>query len=140
MKDTDQPTVACPTCSGPLRPEGKEWVCVVGHRFDVAGLAAGQAGSITRSLWYSLRALEDRAIVNNFVANDYDQQGRSPEATLLRSESTEDIAVALQLRELVRKLTNASKVDEVQLDAPRGSEQSDGVGSHSPRPHPTTSG
>ncbi|WP_148863544.1 chemotaxis protein CheB [Marinobacter fonticola] len=57
--------IACPDCGGALwqHDEGKlqRFRCHVGHSFTALSLLAGQNEELERSLWMTLRALEERA-------------------------------------------------------------------------------
>lgn len=130
LKDLDDhPTVACPTCSGPLSPEGQNWVCAVGHRFDMARLADDQSEAIIRTLWYSLRALEDRGIVSKFIAANHDEHGRTQEADAVRSRGAEDFAVSEKVFELIQHIRGID-LDTVLNDETSRSDDHSTTGSH----------
>jgi len=129
VEGEDRTLVACPTCTGPLGPEAQDWVCRVGHRFTVAEVAKGQTEAINRALWYSLRAVEDRAIVNDLVAGDLEREGGHRKAARLRSQIVEDLVVVGQLHGLVGDLATIGSGVEREAGDPPGEQPA--MGSHS---------
>ena len=107
MFEHDGPTVACPTCNGPLSGEAEQWICRVGHRFTFSELASDQADAVVRTLWYASRALEDRAISSEYVASDYDQAGLSPQADRLRAQRALDLSMVDKLHDILRFVDSA---------------------------------
>ena len=104
MPDTKDPVVSCPICSGPLSAERKTWTCEVGHTFDFAQLAKGQAEACARALWYALRSLEDRAISSRFAATGYQESGHNRQADLMLSQSVNDLVMVGQLHVLLKEM------------------------------------
>lgn len=130
MPDADKPVVACPVCSGPLTAERKSWVCEVGHRFDFAALAQGQAEACVRALWYALRSLEDRAISSKFAAASYQQNGQDRQADHLLEQRADDLAMIDQLHLLLQELQGDGQARTGQ-PAPVSHDEPDDQGSHS---------
>ncbi|MBA2625650.1 MAG: hypothetical protein H0U89_08610 [Acidimicrobiia bacterium] len=126
MNDADGPTVACPTCGGPMSPEASDWFCAVGHRFTAAELTVSQAEAVNRSLWYSLRAIEDRAIANTSMAANLGQEGSDAQAAVLRSQGAEDLDVVKQLHQLIERLEGCEPRIDVEANL-----KSRTMGSHS---------
>ena len=116
MNDTDGPTVACPTCGGPMSPEASDWFCAVGHRFTATELAVSQAEAVNRSLWYSLRAIEDRAIANEAIAAGLEEGDSADEAEALRSQGAEDLDVVRHLHQLIERLDSGEPRIDVEAN------------------------
>ena len=125
MEDEASPIVACPTCAGPLTGQPEEWVCEVGHHFTFPALADAQAGAVVRSLWYALRALEDRAIASDFVATDLARAGLDTRAGRMRSQRAEDLVMIDRLHDLLGLLDGMESrpdghVETISHDEPSG--------------------
>lgn len=101
MSDRGEPTVACPTCRGPLSAEAEDWACEVGHRFTFPGLEEGQAEAVVRTLWYAMRAGEDRATANTYMATRRERDGLDVEAERMWAQRETDLSVMDQLHELL---------------------------------------
>jgi hypothetical protein len=112
MSDQHEAVVACPTCNGPLSGEVKEWVCKVGHRFTFPELANDQAEAVVRTLWYALRAVEDRAISSKYAAASLADEGRDAEADRQRARRVEDLAMVDQLYELLQSVDASGRRPE----------------------------
>ncbi len=126
MNDANGPTVACPTCGGPMSPEASDWFCAVGHRFTAAELTVSQAEAVNRSLWYSLRAIEDRAIANTSMAVRLEGEDCGAEAETLRAQNAEDLDVVTQLHQLIERLEGCEPRIDVKANL-----ESRTVGTHS---------
>lgn len=123
------PTVACPTCNGPLTADGKAWVCEVGHSSTFPELAQEQAEAVVRSLWYALRALEDRAISSRFAIGSMEENALDHQAERLRSQSEEDLVMVDQLHDLLQKLEGVARRAPAE-HAPVSHAEPSGQGSH----------
>lgn len=131
MSEADAPTVACPTCNGPLSAEGRAWVCEVGHAFTFPELEQGQAEAVVRSLWYALRALEDRAISSRFAIASMEKNDLDRQAERLRAQSEEDLAMVDQLHDLLQGLEGVARRAPAEHSGPVSHSEPSGQGSHS---------
>jgi two-component system chemotaxis response regulator CheB len=91
-------TITCPECGGALweQEDGPEirFACHVGHAFTLASLAEEQGRSLETTLWSAVRALEERADMNNRLARRMNAGRRDRYET--RSRDARDHARALR--------------------------------------------
>jgi hypothetical protein len=109
-----------------MSPEASDWFCAVGHRFTPVELAVSQAEAVNRALWYSLRAIEDRAIANEAIAAGLEEDGRAAEGETLRSQGAEDLDVVKRLHRLIERLDGGEPRIDVEANL-----KSRTMGSHS---------
>lgn len=130
MTKPEIPTVGCPTCNGPLTPDGdgRGWECEVGHRFTPGQLTESQTTAVVRTLWYALRALEDRAIANKFLASDLEQSKQDRRAEHLREQNGLDLAMVDQLHNLLQEIEGRPGA---LVESGISHHESAGAGSHS---------
>jgi two-component system chemotaxis response regulator CheB len=71
-RDATGTRYTCPDCGGVLfeeRAEGLErFRCSVGHAYSIESLSEGQAEQLEHALWAAVRALEDRAVLLDRLA------------------------------------------------------------------------
>jgi two-component system chemotaxis response regulator CheB len=70
----------CPDCGGPIwqanDPQVRRYRCHLGHAFTARSMVEGQTAALERSLWASLRLLEERATIMDRMAEDERRSGR----------------------------------------------------------------
>lgn len=98
----------CPECHGPLweMRDGKlrRYQCLVGHRYSLDSLLAGQAEELEAALWIALRALEERVAMQRKLAEQCRVAGRKSGERLFRDGLRENEKHAGVLRSILEKL------------------------------------
>lgn len=93
----DPLTTICPECGGVLRERTgsgvRQWECRVGHRYSPGSLLQAQGEGVEAALWTAVRALEDRRIVLERIADRFEAGDHPASATSLRRRA---IAMAAQ--------------------------------------------
>lgn len=97
--------VTCPECGGPLVQEDA-WVpvrfeCQAGHGWSPEGLVAAQAAGIERALWAAVLRLEERARLNEVLADTAEDQGYPISAGGFRASAQSARTSARQIRALL---------------------------------------
>ncbi|HTX12435.1 MAG TPA: chemotaxis protein CheB [Solirubrobacteraceae bacterium] len=114
----------CPECGGVLteRPEAGvlQWECRVGHRYSPDTLVEAQADSVESALWAAVRALNDRAILLERMAEEAEKRGQRRSTRRFRRQSEAAAEQALIVR---NALTGAA-----QTTLRRVEDDDDGVG------------
>jgi len=91
--DENTVTTVCPECRGVLseRHEGgiTQWECRVGHRYSPNSLVDAQSHDVEAALWAAIRALEDRRIVLERMADQLMDREQERSAASFRRRATE---------------------------------------------------
>lgn len=94
---------ACPECHGVLWEvrDGKmvQFRCRVGHTYGAESLAIELSDASEAALWAAMRALEEKAAMQQRIADGLTPEGRS--ATRLRDQSAADDANARIIRDMI---------------------------------------
>jgi two-component system, chemotaxis family, protein-glutamate methylesterase/glutaminase len=102
----DQPSVlTCPECGGVLwemqNGELLEFRCHVGHLYSPESLDVAQAAFLESALWAAVRALVEKAVLGQWLANRGESQGRELSARRFATQAEEATRAATVLRELL---------------------------------------
>ena len=60
----------CPLCSGPLRPDGDDFVCEVGHKVHPDSVAQDSERRLAEALWMAVQALNNEADLLRRLGDD----------------------------------------------------------------------
>lgn len=97
--------IACPECGGPLWQKDESRLqyfrCHVGHAFTALTLLAKQNEEVERSLWMTLRSLEEQENLMTRMANDAARRGRDRSAGLFSERMPEIRQAADEIRRLL---------------------------------------
>jgi two-component system chemotaxis response regulator CheB len=97
--------LSCPDCGGPLWEIDNQpllrYRCRLGHALTASAVIEGQGAAIGRSLWASLRLLEERAKILERMAADERRHGREASAAAYAIRSAESQQHATQIRALI---------------------------------------
>jgi two-component system, chemotaxis family, protein-glutamate methylesterase/glutaminase len=118
----DRFTSICPECGGVLSEDREAgvpvWSCRVGHRYSPEHLVEAQAENIESALWAAIRALHDRSMLVDRLANQTESQGNTLSARNFRTKAR----AASEHAELIRTVlaqastTTLSSVPDVTRD------------------------
>lgn len=101
--DDNGVTTACPECGGILSERHElgftHWECRVGHRYSPATLASAQARDVEAALWAGIRALEDRHMLLERMADQLAERQQPRSAASFRRRAKD----AQKQAELVRR-------------------------------------
>ena len=91
----------CPDCGGglwELKTGTPRFRCRVGHGYSLDELMASQNAQVEVALWAATRSLEDRAVLNRRLAEQWQERGSSDvvEHFLRKSEESEQHAAVLR--------------------------------------------
>ncbi len=100
-------TTICPECGGVLSELSEagvpQWECRVGHRYSPESLLDAQAEDVEAALWAAVRALEDRRILLERMAVQFDERSQRRLADRMRGRAGEADGQARAVRDaLVR--------------------------------------
>lgn len=118
-------TTICPECGGVLSERHEagvvRWECRVGHRYSPDSLLNAQADDVEAAMWSAVRALEDRRILLERMAKQFDAQGQPISARSVRRRAGEAARQALLVRETLASaaLTSLREMGRDALDADR---------------------
>jgi two-component system, chemotaxis family, protein-glutamate methylesterase/glutaminase len=109
IEDEDRPGLpsvfACPDCGGTLweinQGEVTRFRCRVGHAWTANGLLARQSEGVETALWTALRALEERAVLCNRLADRMQKRGLQISATRFEKQAAVSRRRALVLRQIL---------------------------------------
>jgi two-component system chemotaxis response regulator CheB len=97
--------VTCPECGGPLRQEDAttpvRFECQAGHAWSPESLVAAQASGIERALWAAVLRLEERARLNQVLADTASGQGYPASAGSFLATARTAVASAREIRTLL---------------------------------------
>jgi two-component system chemotaxis response regulator CheB len=97
--------VTCPECGGPLQQEDAtvpvRFECQTGHAWSPETLVAAQASGIERALWAAVLRLEERARLNQVLADTAGGQGYPASAGSFLSAARTAVASAREIRALL---------------------------------------
>lgn len=93
---------ACPDCDGVLweisDSQPRRFRCHAGHAFSLRSLEHAQQTSTNKSMWSSVRALQERAAILATMAADARQRGEDDEADRLEADANGAMEEAARLR------------------------------------------
>src|SRR5579875_405483 len=96
-------TSTCPECGGVLSEQREagliQWRCKVGHRYSPESLADAQAQGVEGAIWAAVRALEDRALLLERMAEQSDSRGLDYATRAFRSRAGQAREQAKLVRE-----------------------------------------
>lgn len=97
--------IACPECGGPLWQKDEDRLqrfrCHVGHAFTALSLMARQSEDVEKSLWMTLRVLEERANLLSRMAGHAISRGHVSSASLYTANMPEIRRAADDIRQLL---------------------------------------
>lgn len=97
--------VSCPECGGPLRQEDDStpvrFQCQAGHAWSPESLVAAQAAGIERALWAAVLRLEERARLDEVMADTAAGRGYPVSASGFHSTAHSARSAARQIRGLL---------------------------------------
>jgi two-component system chemotaxis response regulator CheB len=127
--DDEQVVTICPECGGVLSERFEagmtQWECRVGHRYSPTSLVDAQGDDVEAALWAAIRALEDRRILLERMANQLDarEQPRSARSFRRRAREAQEQADLVR-RALARAAeTTLRVVDEAEHEAVAGEDR-----------------
>jgi two-component system chemotaxis response regulator CheB len=92
----------CPECGGVLSEDRRagltQWRCKVGHRYSPESLADAQAEDVEAAIWAAVRALEDRQLLLERMAEQAGTRGSNASARIFGDRAREAQAQAAVLR------------------------------------------
>jgi two-component system, chemotaxis family, protein-glutamate methylesterase/glutaminase len=100
----DPTGLTCPDCGGVLniREDGPlRYRCRVGHAFTADSLVAGQVEAVEAALWSALRLLEERATLQEKLANRFETRGSGRQAERFAEDAETTTARAALLRRVL---------------------------------------
>jgi two-component system chemotaxis response regulator CheB len=123
IEDEDRPgqpsVFGCPDCGGTLweLQDGDliRFRCRVGHAWTANGLLAEQADGVETALWSALRALEERAVLCNRIAERMRDRGLAGSAARFDQQSVDSRQRAAVLRQVL--VTEPATNDEADPEA-----------------------
>jgi len=103
-----QVPMGCPECGGPLweieHGNPLRYRCHLGHGLSVKNLMTQQDEQIEHTLWISLRALEEKARMQESLAQRQENAGRKKSVPLFQERAKETQAHVDRLRDLLLKM------------------------------------
>lgn len=111
-------TTICPECGGVLSERHQagvvQWECRVGHRYSPDSLVNAQAQDVESALWAAVRALEDRRIMLERMAHQFETRQQVISARSVRRRAQEARKQAQAVREALASaaLTSLREVAE----------------------------
>lgn len=114
--ETTRTVLTCPECGGVLvethNGNNIRYECQIGHGFSESSFVAGHSDMVEHALWAAVRALDERILLLERIANRAQAQGAAITVTRLR-ESAEE---ARKDAELIRKIiSNGKPISEAGL-------------------------
>jgi two-component system chemotaxis response regulator CheB len=89
----ERATTICPECGGVLEEREEagvpQWECRVGHRYSPRSLADAQAQDVEAALWTAVRALRDRSLVLERLAEQCEASGQPFAARSFRRKAAD---------------------------------------------------
>jgi two-component system chemotaxis response regulator CheB len=89
----DRLTTICPECGGVLTEHHRagvvQWECRVGHRYSPDSLLTAQAEGVEAAMWAAVRALEDRRILLDRMARQFESREQHISARSVRQRANE---------------------------------------------------
>jgi two-component system chemotaxis response regulator CheB len=124
-------TTICPECGGVLTERHGhgvvQWECRVGHRYSPDSLLNAQGEDVEAAMWAAVRALEDRRLLLERMAQQFDAQAQPRSARSVRRRAGEAAKQAQVLREALASAALSSLAElsdpERQLDQLQESEE-----------------
>jgi two-component system chemotaxis response regulator CheB len=110
--------LTCPSCNGALweiddKAGLLRFRCHVGHWYTVQSMLARQEEALDRALWAALRALQERAELQDRIANGADARGKAHVAENFRARAERSRTHAETLRRVVLDTTaSVAEADE----------------------------
>jgi two-component system chemotaxis response regulator CheB len=102
----------CPDCGGVLSERREadvvQFSCRVGHRFSVDSLVEAQGGTIEAALWAAVRALEDRRMLCERLAERFEVLGQTRSAGSFRRRAADAEEQAQLVRATLAQATRTS--------------------------------
>lgn len=116
-------TTICPECGGVLTERHQagvvQWECRVGHRYSPDRLLNAQAQDVEAALWAAVRALEDRRIMLERMAHQFESRDQHISARSMRRRADEAQQQAVAVRDALASAALTS-LREVTEDGPEG--------------------
>jgi two-component system, chemotaxis family, protein-glutamate methylesterase/glutaminase len=98
----------CPDCGGVLFESDEfgvpTFICSVGHSFSIDSLSTAQDYSLEASLWSAIRALEDRVVMLERLAERARQSGGERSERHFRERARDLLAKAASIRQAVQRV------------------------------------
>lgn len=95
----------CPECGGVLSERREvgaaQWECRVGHRYSPESLLEAQATDVEAAMWAAVRALQDRRILLERIAAQFEARGQTELATAMRGRASDANHHARAVREVL---------------------------------------
>jgi two-component system chemotaxis response regulator CheB len=108
----EQVITVCPECGGVLSERAvgavTQWECRVGHRYSPDTLADAQAQGVEAALWAAVRALEDRELLLNRMADQAVARSQRRSARSFRQRAEAAGRNAQQVRAALRQAAASS--------------------------------
>lgn len=86
-------STVCPECGGVLTERHHaglvQWECRVGHRYSPESLLRAQAEGVEAAMWAAVRALEDRRILLDRMARQFESRDQHVSARSVRQRAAE---------------------------------------------------
>lgn len=102
----------CPECGGVLSERSEEgvtqWECRVGHRYSPDSLLRAQASGVEATLWAAMRALVDRRMLLDRMADRFERYGNTEMATQMRRQAADAARQAVVVRDVLAQATVSS--------------------------------
>lgn len=96
-------TTICPECGGVLSEHHQagvvQWECRVGHRYSADSLLNSQAENVEAAMWAAVRALEDRRLLLERMAKQFDSTDQRISARSVRRRAADAARQAQMVRE-----------------------------------------
>lgn len=114
----DPVTTTCPECGGVLTERHHagvvQWQCRVGHRYSPDSLLNAQAEDVEAALWAAVRALEDRRLMLDRMAHQFESREQRISARSVRRRAQEAHTQAQAVRDALASaaLTSLREVTE----------------------------
>lgn len=114
----DPVTTTCPECGGVLTERHHagvvQWQCRVGHRYSPDSLLNAQAEGVEAALWAAVRALEDRRLMLERMAHQFESREQHRSARSVRRRAEEARKQAQTVRDALASaaLTSLREVGE----------------------------